>query len=76
VVNSSSLKSETAKGELFEAQSLMRILEGFTGFMITFLTLFFVSVLGYFSTTKFQTLSLTSEYLTSPTDFNIFSISS
>jgi hypothetical protein len=75
VVNSASLKSETDKGKLFEAQSLLSILEGFTGFMTTFLMLFVVSVLGYFSTTKFETLNISCKYLTSPINFSSFSIS-
>ncbi len=75
VVNSASLKSETKKGKLFEAQSLLRILEGFTGFMIVFLTLFVFAVLGYFSTTKFKTLSINREYLISPINFSSFSVS-
>jgi len=73
VVNSASLKSETEKGKLFEAQSLLRILEGFTGFMITFLTLFIVSIIGYFSTTKFTTFSISSKYITSTINFSSFS---
>lgn len=74
VVNSASLKSETDKGKLFETQSLLRILEGFTGFMITFLTLFMASVLGYFSTTKFETLSINCGFLTSSINFSSLSI--
>lgn len=50
VLSNASLKSKTDKGIIFEKELILRSMDGLKGFMLIFITLFIISMLGVFST--------------------------
>ncbi|MFZ3147727.1 MAG: hypothetical protein WA137_01655 [Methanothrix sp.] len=73
ILGNISLKSDTEKQRIFELEMIFRSMEGLKGFMITFMSLFIISVLGAFSTksTNDAELRLTIAWILNPIDLNI-----
>jgi len=73
VMSNVSLKSVSEKQKIFEIEMILRSMEGLKGFLIVFISLFIVSLLGAFSTksTNGNELKLTISWLLAPTGLGI-----
>ena len=66
IVSNASLRSETERLKRFEMRTILGLMEGLTGFMLIFLGLFLVSLVGVFVTQNPGTLQMTTSWLLSP----------
>jgi hypothetical protein len=76
VLSSTSMKSKTAREEIFGEELTLRSMDGLQGFMLIFITLFIISLLGAYSTgADSGNLQLYITWIVTPLNLNLADIS-